>query len=102
MMKYLALCAAAGIIALAGSAAVQASPGATTQAAPAKPKKVQRVCRERQRSGSHLSNRVCKTPEEGAELQDRLDTEAELGIPGNKTATGRAIDRGAPRGGGPN
>jgi hypothetical protein len=106
-MKYLFLCIAAGALALAGGAAAAptetptpATPGTTVVTAPGK-KKTQRVCRERQRSGSHLTNIVCKTPEQWAELQDQLDTEAELGIPGNKTATGRAVDRGMPRQAGP-
>jgi hypothetical protein len=106
-MKILALCLASGALVLAGTAAAQtstpttATPPNTTVTAPAKPKKEKRVCRERGRSGSHLSNIVCKTPEQWAELEEQLDTEAEYGIPGNKVSTGRAIDRGPPRSGPP-
>jgi hypothetical protein len=99
MMKVLILCLTAGALISAGVAA-QASVPASTQAKPAKPK-VKRVCRERMRSGSHLSNVVCKTPEEWARLQADVDDQDEYGVPGNKTATGRAIDRGPPRTGRP-
>ncbi len=105
MMNFPALSLTAAALALAGAADAQtatptpATPDTTVVTAPAK-KKTQRVCRERQRSGSHLTNIVCKTPEQWAELQENLDTEAELGIPGNRTATGRAINTGT-HGGGP-
>ena len=97
-MKYLLVAIAAGALGTAGATAAQ--PSGPTVATPEQtivnaPKKAKRVCRERQRSGSHLSNIVCKTPEQWAQLdQDQLDTEAEYGIPGNKTASGRAVDRG--------
>jgi hypothetical protein len=99
-MKILAICLSAGALALAGTAAAQA-PASSTQAATAQPKKPKKVCRERMRSGSHLSNITCKTPEQWAELQATFDEEAEYGIPGNKVATGRMIDRGPPRSGPP-
>lgn len=101
-MKYLALCFALASVGLSGPAAAEqnsaptvATPEDTTVTAPgAKPKKDKKVCRERMRSGSHLSNIVCKTPEQWAELQEQLDTEAEYGIPGNRTASGRAVNTG--------
>ena len=97
-MKYLILGLTTGALALAGTSAAQATPSpASTEATAAKPKKVKRVCRERMRSGSHLPNVVCKTPEEWAQLQQDFDDEAEYGFPGNKTSSGRAVDRGVPR-----
>jgi hypothetical protein len=96
-MKHLSLCIAAGALGTAAAAFAQAptvaTPPNTTVTAP-KSQKAKRVCRERMRSGSHLTNVVCKTPEQWAELQEQYDSEAEYGIPGNKTATGRAMDRG--------
>ena len=104
-MKHLVFYLAAGALATGGAAAAQepttATPPNTTVTAPAKPKKEKKVCRERMRSGSHLSNIVCKTPEQWAELQEQFDSEAEYGIPGNKVSSGRAIDRGPPRSGPP-
>jgi hypothetical protein len=96
VMKILALCLSAGALVLAGGAAARtstptpATPGTTVVTAPAK---VKRVCRERGRAGSHITNVVCKTPEEWAALQADVDDQDEYGIPGNKTATGRAINR---------
>jgi hypothetical protein len=107
MMKKWLLYLAAGTLGAAGAAAAQtsapttATPETTTVTAPAKSKKEKKVCRERGRSGSHLANVVCKTPEQWAELQEQLDTEAEYGIPGNRTATGRAMNRGTGGGGPP-
>ena len=98
-MKYLILCLAATGLAIAGAAAAQAStptsatPETTMVTAPgAKPKKPKRVCRERGRSGSHLTNVVCKTPEEWAALQSDVDDQDEYGIPGNRTSTARALN----------
>jgi hypothetical protein len=97
-MKYLALCLTAVALATAGAASAQSSaPGGATSAdavgaprgKPAKPKK---VCRERMRSGSHLTNVVCKTPEQWAELQAEFDDQAEYGIPGNRVMTAREIN----------
>jgi|GEM_PF-2249628 len=103
-MSYLAALLAASALAVAGSAAAQtstpttATPERTTVTAPgAKPAKEKRVCRERGRAGSHLSNRVCKTPAEWAALQSDVDDQDEYGIPGARTASGRAIDHGMPR-----
>jgi hypothetical protein len=99
MMKYIIFCIAAGALGLPGAAFAQAqepttaTPANTTVTAP-KTKKEKKVCRERMRSGSHLTNIVCKTPDQWAELQEQLDTEAEYGIPGNRTASGRALNTG--------
>ncbi len=108
MNNHLALCLSAGALALAGTAVAAqspaptpATPGTTVVTAPVKPAKPKKVCRERGRSGSHLTNITCKTPEEWAQLQSDFDEEAEYGIPGNKVATGRMIDRGPPRSGPP-
>ena len=98
-MKYLALCLGSGALALAGSASAgtsaptTATPATTVVSAPrAKTKKPQRVCRERQRSGSHLSNIVCKTAEEWAALQSEVDDQDEYGVPGNRAMTTRTLD----------
>jgi hypothetical protein len=103
-----ALCFSLALMVTAGSAVAQgstptiATPEDTTVTAPgAKPKKEKKVCRERMRSGSHLPNIVCKTPEQWAELQEQLDTDAELGIPGNKVSTGREINTGVYKSGPP-
>jgi hypothetical protein len=102
-MKSLILCLTAAGLATAGAASaqpsspVEATPSTTMVTAPgAKPKKEKRVCRERMRSGSHLSNVVCKTPDEWAALQADVDDQDEYGIPGNKVATGREINRSPP------
>ncbi len=108
-MKVMVSCLGACFLAVAAQAAASspasgptvATPPNTTVTAP-KAKKQKKVCRERQRSGSHLTNITCKTPEQWAQLQEDLDTEAELGIPGNKTSSGRSINRGTlPVDGGP-
>ena len=105
-MKYVILCLAAVALGSPGAALAQtqepttATPANTTVTAP-KTKKEKKVCRERMRSGSHLSNIVCKTPEQWAELQEQFDSEAEYGIPGNRVASGRAINRGTGGGGPP-
>lgn len=103
-MNRLALCLSLVSVGLAGTAAAQtstpttATPEDTTVTAPgAKPAKEKRVCRERGRAGSHLANRVCKTPAEWAALQSDVDDQDEYGIPGARVATGRAIDHGMPR-----
>jgi hypothetical protein len=108
MMKYSVRCLAVAAIVAAGAASAQSSgptiatPEDTTVTAPrAQPKKDKKVCRERMRSGSHLTNIVCKTPEQWAQLQEQLDTEAEYGIPGNKVSSGRAINTGTGGGGPP-
>jgi hypothetical protein len=99
-MKYLILCLATAALAMPGTARAQistptsATPPDTTVTAPgARAKKPQRVCRERSRPGSHLSNVVCKTPEEWAQLQSDFDDQDEVGIPGNRTLTSREINR---------
>ena len=105
-MRYLISCLAVAALGAAGAANAQtstpttATPPNTTVTAP-KSQKVKRVCRERQRSGSHLPNIVCKTPEQWAELQEQYDSEGEYGIPGNKVSTGRSVNRGMPSPGGP-
>jgi len=108
MVKYSALCLAAAALFTADAATAQnseptiATPSTTIVTAPdSKAKKEKKVCRERGRSGSHLTNIVCKTPEQWAELQEQLDTEAEYGIPGNKVSTGRSINTGTPGSGPP-
>ncbi len=99
-MRRLLFCLAASGLGLAGPAVAQSSdptiatPPNTTVTAPASRPKEKKVCRERMRSGSHLSNVVCLTPDQWAQLQEQYDSEGEYGIPGNKTASGRAIDRG--------
>lgn len=107
-MNYPAFFLAAGLVIISGGAAAQSSeptvatPSTTIVTAPdAKAKKDKKVCKERMRSGSHLTNIVCKTPEQWAELQEQLDTEAEYGIPGNKVSTGRSINTGTGGGGPP-
>ena len=97
-MKYLALCVATAVVAMAGSASAQTSaPGGATSAdaaggPAAKPAKQKKVCRERMRSGSHLANIVCKTPEQWAELQAEFDGQDEYGIPGNRVMTARCMN----------
>jgi hypothetical protein len=106
MIRYLALGLAACTLGTAGSAAPQtskpttATPPNTTVTAP-RSQGEKRVCRERTRTGSHLSNIACKTPEQWAQLQADFDEQDEYGFPGNKVSTGRSMNRGAPRGGGP-
>jgi hypothetical protein len=90
-MKYLTLCLTA--VALTITSAATALSPATEQATPVKPKKEKRVCRERMRSGSHLSNIVCKTPGEWARLQAEFDDQDDYGIPGGKVTTGRELSR---------
>ena len=102
-MKNLLFSLAVGSLGIASAATAQdstpttATPATTTVTAPAKPAKQKRVCRERHRSGSHLTNVVCKTPDEWAALQSDVDNQDEYGIPGNKVASGRALDHGMPR-----
>ncbi len=79
---------------MAGAAPALAT--SSDRAAAAKPKKEQKVCRERMRSGSHLSNITCKTPEEWARLQAETDDQDEYGIPGNRNDTSRRIDTAPP------
>jgi hypothetical protein len=104
VMKNLLFSLAVGSLGIAGTATAQtstpttATPATTTVTAPgAKPAKVKKVCRERMRSGSHLTNITCKTPAEWAALQADVDDQDEYGIPGNKVASGRALDHGMPR-----
>jgi hypothetical protein len=89
-MKYLALCLTAVTLIMAGAATAQAA--SSDQADGARPKKEKRVCRERQRSGSHLSNVVCKTPEQWARLQAEFDDQDQYGIPGNRGKTARDMN----------
>ena len=95
-MRIFSLCLAASALALAGTTAALASvPGGATTAdtaATAKPKE-KRVCKDRGRAGSHLPNRVCKTPAEWAALQAEFDDQDEYGIPANKVSTAREINR---------
>jgi hypothetical protein len=107
-MKSLILCLALGGLGLAGGAAAQTStattatpPNTIVTAPAAKPKQGQRVCHIRIRSGSHFTDQVCKTPAEWAAMETPYDTEAELGVPGNKVSTGRNFNRGDPGGAGP-
>ena len=93
-MRNISLCMIAAGFALAGSAAAQAPTPASTAGTPAKAKKPKKICRERGSAGSRLSNMVCKTPEEWAQLQTDFDDQDEYGIPGNKVATGRATNVG--------
>ncbi len=107
-MKHFILCLAVGALGPGGApAAAQApapttaTPETTTVTAPAAKAKEKKVCRERGRAGSHLTNIVCKTPEQWAELQEQYDSEGEYGIPGNRVATGRAVNSGTGGGGPP-
>lgn len=91
-MRIFSLCLASASLALTGAAAAQTPATTSTEATPVKPKKPKRVCRERGRPGSHLSNVVCKTPDEWAALQQDFDDQDEFGIPGSKVTTSREMN----------
>lgn len=99
-VKYSALCLAGAALFTADAATAQsaeptvATPSTTVVTAPAAKPKEKKVCRERTRPGSHLTNKVCRTPEQWADMQEQLDSEAEYGIPGNRVASGRAVNSG--------
>jgi hypothetical protein len=90
-MKILFLGIAVGAL---GIAVPAAATDGSQAAAPAKPKKEHRICKTRVRSGSNLATTVCKTNAEWAALEGTYDPDSEVGVPGNRAATGRETNVG--------
>jgi hypothetical protein len=90
-MKLLFLGIAVGALGIAVPAA--ATDGGQA-AAPAKPKKERRICKTQIRSGSNLSTTVCKTYAEWAALEGNSSADDDVGVPGNRSATGRETNVG--------
>ena len=89
-MKIVFLGIAVGALSMAASALAT-----DVSQPPTKPKKERRICKTHIRSGSHLSTTVCKTNAEWLALEGNYDSESEVGVPGNRSATGRSVDVGA-------
>ena len=88
-MKFLFLGVAAGALGIAAPAAATDTPQA-----PSKPKKERRICKTAIRSGSNLSTTICKTRAEWAGIEANADPDDEVGVPGNRSATGRDVNVG--------
>jgi hypothetical protein len=58
------------------------------------PPKERKVCRTVTRSGSNMTTQVCKTRAQWEAIAANYDSDSEPGVPGNRAATGRNINRG--------
>ena len=76
-------------------AAPMETAGSPDPAPTAEPKKAKprRICRETERSGSHMTLRICRTAEEWSELSSKTFDQP-FNMPGNRAATGRNINTG--------
>jgi hypothetical protein len=91
MMKPVTFCLAATALVIGGAAIAQPSTDAVQTV---KPKKERKICRTQSRPGSHLSTTVCKTPQQWTAVtgDSRVDTDSEMGFPGDRVATAREMD----------